>query len=51
MNNIEKKYKKNHESIDSNTFNEIEKNYDVFENNLNNYNYGYDYYLTNIKML
>ena len=44
-NNIEKKYKENHESIDINTFIELEKKYDEFEKELSNYYYGFDFYL------
>ena len=42
INNIEKKYRKNHESIGPETFKEIENNYETFEKNLRGYYYGYD---------
>ena len=41
LNNIEKKYKKDHNSIDAQMFKNIEKEYDIFENKLNNFYYGY----------
>ena len=51
LNNIEKKYKKNPESIDSNTFNIIEQNYFNFEKNLKNYYYGFDWTITNFNSI
>jgi len=48
MNNIEKKYKKN-KSVDPNTFHEIEKNYDNFEKELNDYYYEYDFTLNKLE--
>ena len=42
MNNIEKRYKKNHESIGPDTFTEIENNYNIFEKRLRDYYYGND---------
>ena len=41
LNNIEKKYKKDHNSIDAQMFKNIEKEYDNFEQKLNNFYYGY----------
>jgi hypothetical protein len=49
LNNIEKKYKKNNYSIDSAVFEEIEKNYYQFENDLNNYYYEYDWKIRNYR--
>ena len=43
-NNIEKKYKENHESVDINAFSELEKKYDKFEEELTKYYYGFDLY-------
>ena len=48
LNNIERKYKKNHKSINKETFDEIEKEYEIFEKELKNYNYEYDYIITDI---
>ena len=48
MNNIEKKYKKN-KSIESNTFHEIEKNYDNFEKELSDYYYEFDLIVNEFK--
>ena len=49
MNNIEKKYKKNHESIGPNTFEEIEEKYYKFEKDLNGYNFGFDLSINKFK--
>lgn len=47
MNNIEKRYKKNHESIGPDTFTEIENNYNIFEKKLRDYYYGNDIVVKN----
>ena len=44
VNNIEKKYKKDKKSIDSDIFKNIESKYNKFEDELNDYNYGFDLY-------
>ena len=44
LNNIEKKYKKDHNSIDAQMFKNIEKEYDNFEGKLNTFYYGYTLY-------
>ena len=51
LNNIEKKYKKNNESITKKIFDEIEKDYEDFENKLKNYCYQYDYIITDIRKI
>ena len=45
LNNIERKYKKDHSSIDSNMFIIIENNYDKFEKDIKGFNFGFDYIL------
>ena len=49
MNNIEKRYKKNHKSIGPDTFTEIENNYNTFEKKLRDYYYGNDIKFKNLK--
>ena len=49
MNNIEKRYKKNHESVGPDTFTEIENNYNTFEKELREYYYGNDIKFKNLK--
>ena len=51
MNNIEKKYKKNHELIGPNTFNDIENNYINFENELRGFYYGFTIYTKDYKKI
>ena len=50
-NNIEKKYKKNHESVDINKFFELEKEYDKFEEKLSKYYYGFDLYFDKLSKI
>ena len=49
INNIEKRYKKNHESIGPNTFKDIENNYNEFEKKLSDYYYEYDLFINSFK--
>ena len=48
LNNIERDYKSKNKEITSNTFKEIEENYNKFEKDLTNYYYGFDLYLSKL---